>query len=338
MRIDVHAHYFPESLVKLLVKLGRSDIAFIGGQSSDFAPRLAELDATHTDCQILSAVGLDIQVPNRDDSVKVARYINDVYKEVYEAHGGRFRAFGWIPLPFVTEAIAEVRRCLDDLGFVGIAMPCAYANRTLDDPEFEGLWVELSNRAAVVYIHPVGMQSACHWGLKDYGLHTAYGSPLQLALTAHRLVWSGLTQRHARIRFIFAVLGGYLPFFWPRILRNVRRGLEDSAVEAVGPNFFSWMKKLPIDPKDPMAEFRRFYYDTSTQDMPLALLCAKQAFGTSQILLGSDEIFASLREAVTYIEQSEYLTPEEKSAILDRNAQALLHLPERTPGKTRASA
>ena len=37
----------------------------------------------------------------------------------------------------------------------------------------------------------------------------------------------------------------------------------------------------------PSTYVRRFYYDTSTQDVPEGLLCAKNAFGISQILLGS---------------------------------------------------
>src|SRR5262249_7186387 len=196
-------------------------------QSTDLAPRIATMDSVDCDVQILSAVGLDCQMHDRDAAVVAARYINDVYAEVVDDHGGRFRAFGWLPLPYVDEAIAEAQRCLDELGFAGIAMSCGFQDRPLDDEAFEPLWAELNRRRAVVYIHPVGVHSCGHFGMREYGLHTALGSQMQLPLAAIRLVYSGITQRYPLVRFIFAVCGGTLPYLLPRVERNLRRGLND---------------------------------------------------------------------------------------------------------------
>jgi 6-methylsalicylate decarboxylase len=74
---------------------------------------------------------------------------------------------------------------------------------------------------------------------------------------------------------------------------------------------------------------RRLWYDT-VNGSRAALRCARDAFGADRLLLGTD--FPHLagprfEQCVSYIEQSE-LASEEKSAVLDRNAQSLLGLRE----------
>ena len=330
MRVDVHAHYYPKSYIETMIRLGRSDLHPGAGQSPDFAPRIAAMDEAGVQAQVLSAVGLDCQMHEPGAAAQAARFINGEYAKVVGAHGGRFRAFGWLPLPYVDEALTEAAWCLDELGFAGVAVSCFFQGRPLDDPGFEDLWAELNRRRCVVYVHPVGTHSSSHPGMSEYGLHTAYGSSLQLAVAATRLVYAGIPQRYPDLSFIFAVCGGVLPFLLPRVERNLRRGLNDEAVNAVGAQFFAWVKKLPLDPADPLGEFRRFYYDTSVQDVPLALLALRETVGLDRVLLGSDEIFASLPEAVHMIERSPYLSAGEKAAVLDLNAQRLLRLGHRT--------
>lgn len=324
MRIDVHAHFFPTDYVDYLADLGLPVRGF--GQAVDVSRRLATLDENEVDAQVLSAVGLDTQIPDPKKAAKAARYINDRYKALEIEHNGRFRSFGWLPLPYVDEAIKEATYCLDELEFAGLAFPCFYQGRPLDDPDFEPFWAELDKRSAVAYVHPVGQHSCCHFGLKDYGLHTAYGSPLQTSTAATRLIYSGVQQRYPNIKFVFAVCGGYLPFMWSRLEKNLRRGLDMTATDAVGAGFFGWVKKLPLDHADPMSAYKKFWYDTSVQDVPHAMLLVKESYGVDRLVLGSDEIFASLTEAVAYIRNDPYLSDAEKTAILDENAQKLLQL------------
>jgi aminocarboxymuconate-semialdehyde decarboxylase len=325
MRVDVHAHYFPKSYAALLAESGRPDLAFVG-QADDLDERLAEMDKAGVDVQVLSAVGPNLEVPEASAALHAARFVNDAYAGISARYGGRFRAFGHVPLPHVEQAVEETERCLGELGLLGVALPCTVGGIPIDDPVFEPFWQAAARHDAVVYVHPVGTNSACHPGLADWGLHTAYGSPLQIAVAPVRTVFSGLTFRHPTLRFVFAMCGGVLPFLWPRHERNLRRGIEMSAVRAVGGSFFAYLDDLPIDRQDPMGALKRFWYDTAVQDIPAAMLVAKETYGVERMVLGSDAVFASLAESVTYIEDSPYLTGEEKTAILDRNAQALLGL------------
>lgn len=330
MRIDVHAHYFPQSFIDLLDRLGRKDVAaFAGGQSPDFTKRIEAIDATKTSVQILSASAIDTYIPEPEGAVELCRHINDEYKRVADSHDGRFGAFGLVPLPHIDEAIAEATRCLDELGFQGITSTCIVNGKALDDPMFERFWAAMDARSAVVYLHPTGSHSACHPGMHNFNMNMAWGSPAQLSLTAARLVYSGVTKRYPNIQFIFAVCGGFLPYWWTRIETNLKRAISGSANAsgAVSSKMFGWIKDSAVDPVDPMLAFRKFWYDTSVQDVPAAMHCVKMAYGADRVVLGSDEIFASLVEAVNYIETNADLTADDKTAILDRNAQSIFNFP-----------
>jgi predicted TIM-barrel fold metal-dependent hydrolase len=327
MRIDVHAHYWAASYVDAVAAEGRPQIRR-AGQRDDLDDRLATLDACGVDVQVFSAIGLNVELPDPAASARVTRHLNDLYVDVRERYHGRFTGFGSVPLPHVDEAIVESDRALDDLGLLGIALPCIVNGKGIDHADYEPFWANLGARDSdvVVYVHPAGDDSLAHPGLGDYHLNLALGSPLQIAMAPLRIALSGLSSRYPNLKFVFALCGGILPLLWPRFERNLRRGIEQSAVAAVGPGFFDYVKLLPIDATDPMGLLRPFYWDTSVQDIPASIRLTKENCGTSRILLGSDEIFASLPEAIRSIENSTDLTEDEKHAILDENAQQLLGL------------
>lgn len=320
MRIDVHAHYWPGDYMEALVAAGKPGLGGFARQPDDFEQRLATLDRNGVDLQILSAIGLDVALPDAGAAAETTAVINDIYAGIARRYPGRFAAFGSVPLPHVEAAIAETERCFSELGAVGIGLPCNVAGRPIDSPEFEPFWANLARHDAVVYIHPAGSDSAVHPGLKDWGLHTAFGSPVQISVAPVRIVYSGLSTRYPSLRFVFAMCAGFLPFIWPRMERNLRRGFARSAVTAAGPGFMSHLKDLPLNPEDPMDALRGFWYDVGIQDVPSALMVARDSYGADRLVLGSDEIFASLDEAVAFVQDSPYLSDEQKSAVLDRNA------------------
>jgi aminocarboxymuconate-semialdehyde decarboxylase len=329
MRIDVHAHYWAASYLELLMDLGRPDLRHVGRQVDDFDERVALLDRLGVDMQILSAIGLNVEVPDPDDAVTAVHHINGLYVDIMSRYPGRFNAFASVPLPHVEQSIVETNRALDELGLAGIGLPCIVNGKAIDHEDYAEFWRNIGERPTptVIYVHPAGSDSSAHPGLDKYGLVFALGSPLQIAAAPIRLALSGITTRYPNIKFIFALCGGILPYLWPRYERNLRRGIEQSAVAAAGANMFAWMKPLGLDPEDPMSIMRKnFWFDTSIQDMPAALRLAGETYGVDKLLLGSDEIFASLEEAIALIENSVDLTDEEKHHILDVNAAALLGL------------
>jgi predicted TIM-barrel fold metal-dependent hydrolase len=320
MRIDVHAHYYPDEYIKLLMRLGNSAVNVRVAQPADFSDRLRQLDEAEIDCQILSAIGWDTQLVDPVKSEVAARCINDSYAELMAQHSGRFQAWGWLPFADADLAIKEASRCLDELGFAGICLPPAIHSLTLDDPKLHAFWEEMNRRCTVIYIHPVGSLSCCHWGTDKFMLDMLCGSPMQEAIAACRLVYSGLTRRFANLQFIFAACGGGVQQVWPVHEKLLRGKLQNS----------DWVINAGLDAADPMAEFRRFYYDSSTANSRVALLAARETYGIDRLVLGSDATFGSVTDIVGYIKDTPLLTDEEKHAILDQRAQSILRLKMRT--------
>ena len=319
MRIDVHSHHYPLAYLELLVKLGRSDINLRAAHSDDCSQRIERQDACGIHKQILSPIGMDTIVANRKGALKAARCVNDAYAQLLSRYPSRLGAFRWVPLPYTGDAIEEAVRCLDELSFDGIGLACSYQERSLDDPEFEEFWAEMNRRNAVIYIHPVGKHSCCHWGTDKYTLDIMIGSPNQEAIAASRLVYSAIPERYPNIRFVFAGCGGSIALLW-----EIHENLLKDAFKP-GMSLQGWARELDLDPTDPLKGFRQFWYDSAAQGSDLLLQSAIKHFGTERILLGSDSPHGSESAAIDHIKSCPHLNPSEVHSILDVNAAQLLN-------------
>ncbi len=85
----------------------------------------------------------------------LCRVHNDWAAEFASANADRFRFWGWLPRGAPALAAIEARRCVEDLGAIGVAMTNQAVNGwLLADSEFEPLWDELERLDTVLGIHP----------------------------------------------------------------------------------------------------------------------------------------------------------------------------------------
>lgn len=311
MRIDVHAHHFPEEYLQCLERMGSQTTKgarTAPGTSVTFEERIGLMDDAGIDMQILSPAHQLPYFANRDDAASAARLGNDIFVDVCRKYPGRFSAFANVPLPHVDAALEETGRCLDTLGMVGVTVGCSVAGRQLDDPEFTPLWAELDRREAVLFLHPVGV--GCP-GSEAYSLIWLAGAPFEDTIAALRLVLSGLTGRFPNVKIIVPHLGGTLPFLMQRLdnLADMERG-----------------RGTRLDIKEPPSRtVKRLWFDT-VNSYPPALRCACEAFGADRLMLGTDWPYLvgpKFKRCVTYVEESG-LPKTDVDAILDTNAGRLL--------------
>jgi len=137
VRIDVHAHYWTDAYLDLLVELGKADTAtqrgLGAGVGAELDARLRLMDRAGVDVQVLSAAP---QLPYGDDAdlaVAAARYVNDEYAALVSAHPDRFRAYAATPMPHIDASIAEMARAIDELGMVGLTMNTSVLDRAITD-------------------------------------------------------------------------------------------------------------------------------------------------------------------------------------------------------------
>ena len=316
MRIDVHAHYYTDDFAARMDGL-RGQARQRGGSRPAGAgvsvqQRTDMLDEAGIDTQVICVGAEQPYFPdNAANAVEAAHYANDFYRETVARTGGRYAAFGCVPLPHVDQAIKEACRCLDELGFAGINLACSVAGQPLDTPAFEPFWAELDRRGTVVFLHPNMHCDAPMMG--DFGLEGTAGGCFEDTIAGLRLTFSGWGTKFRNLKLVIPHLGGTLPFLWQRI--------EDSFGRRVAAGMAIPLSESPTD------VLKRFYYDT-VNNGAVALDCTIRNVGLDHVLFGTDYPYLTHKACVDYVLQSG-LPEGHIRAILDENAQALLRLPEK---------
>ncbi|WP_067723188.1 amidohydrolase family protein [Nocardia yamanashiensis] len=312
MIVDVHAHYWTDDYLDLLVELGHTDTdtqrGMGAGGGTELDDRLALMDRTGVDIQVLSAAPQLPYGADRAKAVAAARFVNDQYARLVALYPERFLAFAATPMPHVEESIAEMGRALDELGMAGVVMNTTVLNRALVEPEFTPIFEELNRRAAVLYLHPAG-NSACSPLIRDYQMTWMAGAPIEDTISVLQLILRGIPLRYPDIRIINSHLGGALPMLLQR-----------------ADNQYRW--ESPQSPELPSTVARLMWYDTVGHGHLPALRAALDSFGADRLLLGTDfpyengKIFA---RAVSYLSDPT-IPPAAAQAMLEGNAAQLFHL------------
>jgi aminocarboxymuconate-semialdehyde decarboxylase len=309
MKIDVHAHYWTSDYLDQVAALGKTDTDTQRGKGAgggdELAARLRLMDRAGVDIQILSACPQMPYSPDRDAAVRVARFVNDQYAAVVKAHPDRFRAFAATPMPHVDASIAEIARCLDDLGMVGVCMNTTILDEPLVDTKFAPIFAELDRRGAILYIHPSG-NACCSPLVARHHLTWQLGAPMEDTISIMQLITNGIPSRYPNLRIINSHLGGAMPMLMQRV-----------------DNQYAW--EAPETPETPSLAAKRMWYDTVGHGHVPALRAAIDTFGADRLVLGTDfpyedgDIFV---RAIDYISDPR-IAPEDAERILARNAQHL---------------
>ena len=227
MRIDVHAHYWTEDYLDLLVDLGKTDAGMargIGaGGGAELEARLRLMDRAGVEMQVLSACPQVPYVEDGQKAARAARFVNDQYADLVQRRPDRFRAFAALPMPHLEESIGEMGRALDELRMAGVAMNTTVLGRALVEPEYEPIFAELNSRSAVLYLHPAG-NSACSPLIGNYHLTWMVGAPVEDTISIMHLITHGIPARYPHIKIINSHLGGALPMLLQRADDQYRLG------------------------------------------------------------------------------------------------------------------
>ncbi len=240
--------------------------------------RLEQMDAAGIDFQILSL--FDPGVQEYDDTAKAVEYAqraNDDLAETVRQYPTRFGAFATLATQDPEAAATELRRAVQDLGFVGALINGHTHGRYLDDPAYEPLFAQAENLGVPLYLHPTtphpAVLDAWFAPYVDQGLHLAsWGFAVEAGTHALRLIYSGLFDRHPGLQMILGHLGEMLPFTAFRTDRYY--GLGGSGGR---------LRKLP-------SEYLKenFYVTTSGNFSPPAMACTLAVMGADRVMFSVD--------------------------------------------------
>jgi aminocarboxymuconate-semialdehyde decarboxylase len=118
--------------------------------------------------------------------------------------------------------------------------------------------------------------------MSKFEIWWAFGWPYESSAAMARLVFSGLFDRHPRLRIVTHHLGAMIPFFAGRIEQGWGKQMgtrtPDSDVHLLPPT----LKQAPSD------YFKLFYGDTALSGNAAATRCGLGFFGNDRVMFGTD--------------------------------------------------
>jgi aminocarboxymuconate-semialdehyde decarboxylase len=313
--VDVHAHLYHPAYIRELERLFEQEPATAGRNARLWGnPAAVEVDQR---LELMDRLGigsqvLSLSIPMSYDGgaavrLRLARLTNDHFAEVAARHPKRFFAVAALPLPDVDASLEELRRCLDELGFVGAGFGSNVQGMRLDHPELAPVFDELDRRGTTAFLHP-NTPVCAGPDLADFNLTSGLGYIFDTGVTVYRMIFSGMLERYRHLKVIVPHLGGMLPFNAGRIQGNYRPEVARDL------------------PREPLAYMRELYYDTVSFHQP-SLRMVRDMFGAEHMLLGSDYPLGAgtLDRAVQFVREADLAEPE-RELILGQNAVDLLGL------------
>jgi aminocarboxymuconate-semialdehyde decarboxylase len=284
--VDFHNHYYPPEYVRALETSesavnvtydaeGNPCVHYPGDYNilvpghRDIEYREQVLIDAGVDTQLLTFTTPGVHVEPPAVAVRLARQINDAFARVVREKRGRFAALATLPLNDPAASVAELERAIGDLGMPGAMVFSNVNHVALADESFAPLWRKADELGAVIYIHPT--DPAGVEAMMDYWLMPLVGFLMDTTLAAAKLVFTGVVDRHPRIRWVLTHMGGATPYLAERFDRGYRA-------------FAECRRNIT---KPPTEYLKDFYYDTVNFN-PDAVKFAISFAGVDRILAGSD--------------------------------------------------
>lgn len=201
-------------------------------QFAAIAPRLNGVDQRIAD---MDALGVDVQAISPSPaqyhyfappelSRSAARAVNDGIAQAVALHPDRLVGMGTVPLQNVEMAIAEMRRCVNDLDLRGIEIGSNVNGRELAEDAFRPFWAAAEELGVLVFMHPLGFTHGQR--LTEHYLNNIVGNPIESTIALSHLIFGGVLAAHPGLKLCVAHGGGYLPGYWGR-MDHAYRARED---------------------------------------------------------------------------------------------------------------
>ena len=162
-RIDAQSHMVPPPVLEFMMtrdtvpRAYEQDGAYYtltGEWRRRVRPQHLDVDAKIADMDRagIRTAALSINDPGPEcfgaDGPKVARLAHDFIGNAAESYPGRFFGLATLPLHHMDQALKELDRCVDKLGFRGILLYSNLAGRFPDEEEFRPLFKRAARRWA----------------------------------------------------------------------------------------------------------------------------------------------------------------------------------------------
>ncbi|PYM41258.1 MAG: aminocarboxymuconate-semialdehyde decarboxylase [Candidatus Rokuibacteriota bacterium] len=326
--VDIHAHFFPESFLRVIEERGepfgaRVDRAspkgpaiVAGGMTGppldatywDLDRRVRAMDRAGVQVHALSLTTPMVHWARGDVARRAAEAVNDAMAEAHLAYPDRFIGCATLPMHEPPLAQGELERVATLKGIRAVYLGTNVNGRELSAPEFAPVFARLEALGLPVLLHPISVVGAER--LRPFYLHNLLGNPFDTAIAAAHLVFGGVLDRHPKLQVCLPHAGGALPYLVGRLGHGQR--VRPEARERARRPFERYL--------------RRFTYDTISHSGD-ALRYLIATVGADRVMLGSDFCFdMGYERPRDIITKHARLGKTDQARVLGGNALRLLRL------------
>lgn len=319
--IDCQSHLFCPAVVELMEKRRMDPRVFtrdgvrivqmgdwlrkIPAHYMDVDVKLATMDANN-----IAMTALSINDPGPEwfgaDGPAVAQMLNDFVAENVRRHPTRFFGLCVLPLQDMRAAIAELDRCVRELGMKGILLYTNLAGKFPDEPEFRPLFARAVELDVPVLLHPA--KPITTEFVKGYEMTSSLGNMFDNTIALTRIIMSGILDEFPKLKLVCPHLGGTLPYIIGRLDHQTQ-------VLKRGP------KNLTRSP----SEYLKSIWLDVVSPLPLAIKFGCEFMGTDRLLFSSDHPWVEPASIISCVRQVG-LSAVDEAKIFSGNARRLFRL------------
>lgn len=269
--------------------------------------------------QILSrAASVTTLTMEPEAGAELTRELNDDLKRYRDGDPKRYAALAELPLQAPEMAVVELKRCVEDLGFVGAILHGSVNGKFLDDPEFDVVLSALEELDVPLYLHP-GVPPKivvdAYYTMPGNDPLSAmlagpgWGWHQEVAIHVIRLAVSGTLDRHPKLKLVVGHQGEMMPMMMERfgvMFDHKAFGLQRSVPDMLRSQVWiaiSGMFSIPV-----------------TQ-------LSIEAWGVERVLFAVDYPMISSEAVPDFVRNlSKVMTPEDLRRVCQTNAEELFRV------------
>ncbi len=326
--VDIHCHIHVPDADKMLQQLSPEDTGrlmvdtnpitaeinkkqqeSILPQLTDSAVRLADMDKQGIDVQAISPSPFHYNYGYPAEFARdTSKVVNDRVAEVVGEHPDRFVGLGTVPLQDGDMAVAELERCVNELGFKGVEISTNVAGKELTRAGLEKFFARVEELDAMIFMHPIGTSFKDR--MDDHYFRNTIGHPLDSAVAVGHLVFDGYLEKYPGIKICIAHGGGYIPAYYGRFDHPYH--LRDDC-------------RVNIS-KAPTEYIQKLYFDTVvfTETQLRHMI---EVWGADHVVMGTDYPYDMAEpDPVGHVNSVKGLSDDDKALVMGGNAAKLLNI------------
>ena len=292
--------------------------------------RIADMDASGIDIQILSLTSPGVQVFDAPTATSLAASTNDQLAEAIRRYPTRFAGLAAVAPQDPRAAVREMDRAVRTLGMKGVIINSHTRGELLDDPKFWEIFEAAQALDVPIYIHPQAPPAAMIGPYVERGLEGAlWGFGAETGLHALAIIRSGALDRFPKLRIVIGHLGEALPFWLFRLdymNRTARPGIRSGAA-ALSKQISEYMKE-------------HVFVTTSGMAWSPAITFVQSVLGVDRVLYAMDYPYQFEIDEVIATD-SVPISDADKKKLFQTNAESVFKLSAgpkgpalREPGRT----